>query len=162
MDPAARTWRPGAVGALMDEYERAAAELRRVVEPLADEAFERVRDADTADPDCRSIQTVMTHVARAGYRYAFLMRQAFGMPAEEPTRTPPLSRQAALDALAAMLAHTVETLEGRWEMPDAAMEAVRIRSPWGVEYDLEQMLEHAIVHLLRHRRQIERFLAAVP
>jgi hypothetical protein len=27
-----------------------------------------------------------------------------------------------------------------------------------VEYTLEQLLEHAIVQILRHRRQIERFL----
>jgi len=36
--------------------------------------------------------------------------------------------------------------------------AVQIRSRWGAVYDLEQLLEHAIVHVLRHRRQIERFL----
>ena len=29
---------------------------------------------------------------------------------------------------------------------------------WGQRYDVEQLLEHAIVHVLRHRRQIERFL----
>ena len=57
-----------------------------------------------------------------------------------------------------MIAHTVATLEGR--MSDEEMEAVRIQSPWRVVYDLEQMLEHAIVHILRHRRQIERFLQA--
>jgi len=28
---------------------------------------------------------------------------------------------------------------------------------WGQKYDPEQLLEHAIVHILRHRRQIERF-----
>lgn len=29
---------------------------------------------------------------------------------------------------------------------------------WGQKYDVEQIFEHAIVHILRHRRQIERFL----
>ena len=28
---------------------------------------------------------------------------------------------------------------------------------WGQTYDVEQLYEHAIVHILRHRRQIERF-----
>ena len=27
----------------------------------------------------------------------------------------------------------------------------------GQSYDAEQLLEHAIVHILRHRRQIEKF-----
>jgi len=30
---------------------------------------------------------------------------------------------------------------------------------WGPQYDLEQLLEHAVVHILRHRRQIEKFAA---
>ncbi|AIJ37733.1 hypothetical protein [Flavobacterium psychrophilum] len=29
---------------------------------------------------------------------------------------------------------------------------------WGEQYDIEQLLEHAIVHILRHRRQIENFI----
>ena len=29
---------------------------------------------------------------------------------------------------------------------------------WGQQYNVEQLMEHAIVHILRHRRQIERFL----
>jgi hypothetical protein len=35
-----------------------------------------------------------------------------------------------------------------------------IEARWGPRYDLEQLLEHAIVHVLRHRRQIDKFLAA--
>ena len=33
-----------------------------------------------------------------------------------------------------------------------------INSRWGAVYDAEGLLEHAIVHLLRHRRQIEKFI----
>ena len=29
---------------------------------------------------------------------------------------------------------------------------------WGQQYDAEQLLEHAIVHILKHRRQIQRFI----
>ena len=32
---------------------------------------------------------------------------------------------------------------------------------WGQSYDIEQLMEHAIVHILRHRRQIERFLLKI-
>ena len=57
-----------------------------------------------------------------------------------------------------MLEYTAQTLEGRWEMKDKEMADIVIDSSWGVRYDLEQLLEHAIVHILRHRRQIERLL----
>jgi hypothetical protein len=69
-----------------------------------------------------------------------------------------LPRTQSLDQIKHMLAYTAETLEGRWEYSDEQTGAVRINSRWGVQYDMEQMLEHAIVHILRHRRQVERFL----
>jgi hypothetical protein len=64
--------------------------------------------------------------------------------------------------LASLRAYVAATLEGRWEMPDEELAAVEIQAAWGPRYDVEQMLEHAIVHVLRHRRQIERFLAGLP
>jgi len=43
-------------------------------------------------------------------------------------------------------------------MTDEEIESIIIPSRWGVTYNLEQLLEHAIVHILRHRRQIEKFM----
>jgi uncharacterized damage-inducible protein DinB len=57
-----------------------------------------------------------------------------------------------------MLAYTIQTLEGKWEMKDEEIEGMAIKTRWSVTYNLEQLLEHAIVHILRHRRQVERFL----
>jgi uncharacterized damage-inducible protein DinB len=152
-----KTLRKGGVGAMMDEYERAAADLSTILRRISDEEFERVRDLETQDEGCRSIQTIMHHVVRAGYGYASYIREAFG---EEPNRPdlPLGKRQEALDRLEVMLAYTSATLEGKWEMSDEQITSVRMASRWGVVYDLEQLLEHAIVHILRHRRQIERFL----
>lgn len=33
----------------------------------------------------------------------------------------------------------------------------KIFTSWNQVYDIEQVTEHAIVHILRHRRQIEKF-----
>ncbi len=153
-----KKYRKGGVGAMMDEYERAAAELVRVIESIDEAAFVRLRDPKTQDESCRSIQTVMHHVVNAGYGYATRIRNAFGVPTPRP-EVLPMSRAQSLDGLRAMLAFTDETLEGHWEMTDEQIMAVRIETPWGPIYDLEQSLEHAIVHVLRHRRQIERFLS---
>lgn len=151
------SYRPGAVGALMDEYERAAAELRRVVERAAEEDFARVVDPDTADEDCRSVQTVVSHVVAAGYGYADYLRRAFSIPSARPARRL-LSAREFSEQLDAMLSYTAQTLEGRWEMGDDELKGIVIDSGWGVRYDAEQLLEHAVVHVLRHRRQIERFI----
>src|SRR5512132_502407 len=75
----ARMYRKGPVGAMMDEYERAVGELVRIIEGISDEEYERVRDTETKDDDCRSIQTILTHVIGAGYGYAGYLREAWGM-----------------------------------------------------------------------------------
>ena len=56
-----------------------------------------------------------------------------------------------------MFAFTVDTFAGMDD--EMAAQSEKIHSPWGVVYDVEQLMEHAIVHILRHRRQIEKFKA---
>jgi uncharacterized damage-inducible protein DinB len=151
------TRRAGALGALMDEYERAALELAQLVAPLSQASYSALRDRETSDEHCRSIQTVVNHVVQAGYRYLGYLRGALELPFETPEYSvgTPLDGKLELETL---VQETAGAFEGRWDMPYARMEALRIQARWGPVYDLEQMLEHAIVHLLRHRRQVERFL----
>ena len=142
---------------MMDEYERAVAELSGILGRISDDEFELVRDLETKDEGCRSIQTILQHVVRAGYGYAGYIREAYGTEAKRPDV--PLGRRLEiLEQLHRMIAYTTATLEDKWELSDEQIMAVQIRSRWGAIYDLEQLLEHAIVHVLRHRRQIERFL----
>jgi uncharacterized damage-inducible protein DinB len=152
-----KSYRSGAIGALMDEYERAASELTRLVEQIPDDEFVRVVDAQTEDEDCRSAQTIMSHVVRAAYGYADYIREQLFIPSTRPQPTL-LTRRESLEQLEAALRYTVETLEGRWEMSAEEISGIVINSRWGTVYDLEGLLEHAIVHLLRHRRQIEKFI----
>lgn len=152
-----KTYRKGGVGAMMDEYERAAAELKSVLSRVSEEQFNRIVDTETKDDDCRSIQTIMTHVERAGYGYADYIRKALGMLSAKPELSP-VQHSHASKKIDAFLTYTAETLDGKWEYTDEQIQALVMRVRWGVTYDLEQLLEHAIVHILRHRRQIERFL----
>lgn len=151
-----KSYRKGAVGALMDEYERAAAEFRGRIDSFTDEQYSRVVDPHTEDGNCRSVQTIMSHVVAAGYGYANYIRDAFSMP-KEMWEKRPLAHGEALDAYDSMLGYTEATLDGRWEMPEDEITAVSMTVHWGPTYDLEQLLEHAIVHVLRHRRQIEKW-----
>ena len=151
------TYRSGAIGALMDEYERAASELVRLVERIPDGDFVRVVDSQTKDEDCRSVQTIMSHVVRASYGYADYIREQFSIASNRP-QPKLLSRNEALVQLDAALRYSAETLEGRWEMSDEEINGTVIKSRWGVVYTVEGLLEHAVVHILRHRRQIEKFI----
>lgn len=141
----------------MDEYERAASELRRLIEQIPEEDFKRVVDSQTKDDDCRSVQTIMSHVVRAVYGYADYIREQFSLESTRP-QSYLLSRHESLEQLDAGLRYTIQTLEGRWEMSGEEITGTVIKSRWGVVYDVEGLLEHAIVHILRHRRQIEKFI----
>lgn len=150
--------RTGFVAALMDEYERAMLELSRLIERLSDADYESPRDPHAADASCRSIQTVLTHVVSAGYGYAGMLRTAWELPPRVHDRRD-VPRAESLARMAAVLVHMEATLEGRWELTEADGNAMQMRSRWGPVYDFEQLFEHAIVHVLRHRRQIEAWLA---
>lgn len=152
-------YRKGAVGALMDEYERAAFELKSLVETVGAEDYTRIADAETKDADCRSIQTMMDHVVHAGYGYANSIRRKILMPFEplgdERQR---ISQRKIADEIDKVFVYTVETLEGRWEMSYAELDKFIIERKANFSENLEQLLEHAVLHVLRHRRQIEKFL----
>jgi uncharacterized damage-inducible protein DinB len=141
----------------MDEYERAALELARLVEQIPDDDFMRVVDSQTKDEDCRSVQTIMSHVVRAAYGYADYIRGQLSIASTRP-QPELLSREESLEQLDAALRYTIETLDGRWEMSGEEISGIVIKTRWGAVYDLEGLLEHAIVQILRHRRQIEKFI----
>jgi uncharacterized damage-inducible protein DinB len=141
----------------MDEYERAAWELRDLIERIPEDDFARIVDSQTKDEDCRSVQTIMSHVVRSGYGYADYIREQLSIASSRP-QPRLLSRRESLEQLEAALRYTAETLEDRWEMSAEEISGIVIKSRWGAIYDAEGLLEHAIVHLLRHRRQIEKFI----
>jgi uncharacterized damage-inducible protein DinB len=153
-----KIYRKGAVGALMDEYERAVEELKGILNQVSESDYEKVFDAETTNEDCRSIQTIMSHVVRASYGYANSIRKVFSLNSQI-YRHKSLSRIEVIECLETAMKYTETTLEEKWEMSEKEIMETLMRTHWGVIYDLEQLLEHAIVHILRHRRQIEKFLA---
>jgi hypothetical protein len=50
------------------------ARLARILAGISDEDYTLIRDLETNDDDCRSIQTVVTRLIGAGYGYAGMLR----------------------------------------------------------------------------------------
>jgi len=153
-----KIYRKGAVGAMMDEYERVVTELKGILQKISEDDFVKIRDTKTQNEDCRSIQTIASHVIRSGHFYADKIREKFAMPQTELTQTN-FKRDEATNGLDDLIRYTAQTLENHWEMPDEEILATFIETNLEFTENLEQILEHAIVHILRHRRQIEKFLA---
>ena len=149
----------GAIGALLDEYEKALNELIAVIDGISERLLVTVVDHNAADEDCRSIQTILSHVVQSGYTYVIEVRKWLGEDhayREKVTLSAVAEYQSALKD---MFQFNEDLFK---DYPDITLETFDINQKitvrWGQLYDVEQLYEHAIVHILRHRRQIERFI----
>ncbi len=152
----------GAIGAILDEYEKSLIELEHVIIDLTDEDLFTIIDHKTEDSDCKSIQTILTHIIRAGYNYVIEIRKSFGEKKDFINHKTLSTSEQYRDELKEMFKYNEQLFK---DYPNLNLEEhdskKKIFVNWGQLYDIEQLLEHAIVHVLRHRRQIERFLIRV-
>lgn len=149
----------GAIGALLDEYQKSIVELQSIIENVTEQQLITIADTETEDRDCRSIQTILTHVLRSGYYYATVVRQSLGEDVDHIDEQILKNIGAYSTALNEMFTYNEQLFEDYPQMEIEENETTKkILTRWGQTYDPEQMFEHAIVHILRHRRQIERFL----
>ncbi len=153
-----KTYRQGAIGALLDEYERAVSDLKKVIERIPDHALTIITDPQTTDENCKSIQTILSHVVHSGYGYATYIHNVKGHNMLRPGKTFHLTIKEYLQDLTNIFSFTENIFkEFNNEEVEQSDDSLKIKTGWGQSYDIEQLTEHAIVHVLRHRRQIERF-----
>ncbi len=143
--------------ALMEEYRRSAIDLKQFISHLSQSTFEKINDSHTTDPDCHSIQTITFHIVQSGYTYSnyintITKRDWFEY--NESIETP----LKGIGELGKMLDFAEHSFEGIWYKTNEEIEQWKFNTRWNVTYDFEQLMEHAIVHVLRHRRQIENML----
>jgi len=148
----------GAIGALLDEYEKSITELKAVIVNLEENDLVKIIDKETNDQDCRSIQTILSHVVSAGYAYVVYIRKWLDEDVNFVDKKKWHTSAEYIAALDKMFAYNEQLFT---DYPTLQLEeydeAKKIHVRWGQQYDVEQLMEHAIVHILRHRRQIERF-----
>jgi hypothetical protein len=148
----------GPFGALMDEYARAAGDFCRVVEGFDSARFLTTRASD--NPSTVSPQAICVHVCGAAYRYAHYIRKAQRVDFVERYEVEP-SRIGAPQDVRALLTEAIifseATVETLLHATEEEIQALSFTVRWGPRYDPEMILEHAVCHLLRHRRQLERW-----
>ena len=116
----------------------------------------------TEDGDCAALDALLHHVLSCARGYLTWCCEVLAL--DDPG-IPPYPDGAAPDEV---LADWTETLLDRWrDSPLREVEEERFyrpthRSRWKVRYCVDAMLEHAVMHPIRHERQLRRILSAAP
>jgi len=152
----------GTIKALLDEYKKAVNELIAVIKPLDREEILVIKDDKTTDQNCRSVQTILTHVVYAAYGYTNFIENHLGSKKERRPKKLFENADEYIRELNGMF-HDCENffIEHAGIELEEYDPSKKILTHWGQVYDIEQLMEHAIVHVLKHRRQIQRFVSQV-
>ena len=150
-------YRQGAIGAMADEYEKALNELKAVLISIPDATF--LKDLDAKEEDFKSIRNITLHMIRSGYAYSNYVRKWFGNEVTSVT-IEVNSIEECLSELDKMFLYHIATFKNKWLLTDDEMMKAIIKTSW-TTYDLEAIIEHAIVHILRHRLQIQKLIQKI-
>lgn len=149
----------GAIAALLDEYRKAIDELINVINPISQEKLIFIIDQKNEDPDSKSIQGILTHVVASCFSYSIYIENHTGLKTLRPEKHLFDHVELYIEKLNQAFAYCKNVFEQNPNLPLEELEnSKKISTNWGQQYDIEQLFEHAIVHILRHRRQIENIL----
>lgn len=107
----------------------------------------------TDDPDYQSLESLLFHVLRSARGYMTWICEKLDLPDPEIDNPPEIINIE--NNSEKYLNHLFE----RWCLPLADIEEVNFHYPvyksrWGVEYCIDAMLEHAVMHPIRHEFQL--------
>ena len=112
---------------------------------------------ETADTDYQSLETLLRHILRAARGYMTWMCEKLDLP------DPGIPAAPSAELVEQQAGGYVELLLEKWRSPLAAVERERFHGPvypsrWGPEYCIDAMLEHAVMHPVRHEYQLRNLL----
>jgi uncharacterized damage-inducible protein DinB len=145
------------VEALVWETERARREFADFLRALPPETWDKRVEGKQG-----SVKGVVAHVCAAGYYFIRAVMEANQLPVP-PARYPDVAECRDAEVLMAALEDVRDvTFAAARALEDHHLRT-RFATRWGHEYSGEILFEHGLVHILRHRRQLERIvMGAIP
>jgi len=132
--------------------------LRRFVQTWRLAQASAVILPQTADPSYASLGALGRHVLSAAGGYLVWICEMLKLP--DPAIQAAPDATAILRDAEAYMEHVLE----RWrasplrEIPDEQLEAPEYPSPWQTRYSIDAMLEHAVMHPIRHAFQLDELM----
>jgi hypothetical protein len=117
-----------------------------------------IRLPETDDKDYQSLNTLLYHIFRASRGYMTWICEKLDLHDPEIDNIPdPAVIASEADAY---LLHLLE----KWRLPLAGIPEKRFHTPtypsrWGVDYCIDAMLEHAVMHPIRHEFQLRNMVS---
>ena len=154
------SYKKGPVPALLTVYKNVITEFITFLKTINNEHYIFIVDNETSDKDCRSIQTIISHIVNSGYGYAHYIRGAISVESVRPEY-----KIIELDEIEKSLYDIYKYMEDSFIDKEISYDEVDkkiVLTPWNDDlYSIESILEHAVVHILRHKIQIERFIKII-
>ena len=116
-----------------------------------------VKLPETDDPYYKSLDTLLYHLLRSARGYMIWMSKQLNL-------TDPQIDEAALPEIVVEKAESyLEYLMDKWkyplkDVPPELFEDKVYKSNWDVEYCIDAMLEHAVIHPIRHEFQLKNMM----
>lgn len=112
---------------------------------------------DDKDPDYASLEALLRHVFRASRGYMTWMCEKLGLD------DPGIRKVPEVDVIEKEMDEYLEHLLDKWRSPLAEVEQKKFYIPtytsrWKVDYCIDAMLEHAVMHPVRHIFQLEELM----
>ena len=111
----------------------------------------------TSDQDYSSMESLLSHVLNSAREYMIWICEKLQL--DDPNIDPTPALNEIEERADKYLLHLIE----QWRLPLSGVEEKRFhdkvyKSRWGVEYCIEAMLEHAVMHPIRHEFQLKRLM----
>jgi uncharacterized damage-inducible protein DinB len=113
---------------------------------------------ETDDQDYQSLNTLLRHILRASRGYMTWICDNLNLPDPAIEKVP--EADIIVSNVQVYLTHLLE----KWRIPLVEIPEERFHNPtytsrWGVEYCIDAMLEHAVMHPIRHEYQLRNLIA---
>lgn len=111
----------------------------------------------TDNENYKSLETLLRHILRAARNYMIWICDKLNLPDAGIEETP------GIDLVEAKAEVYVSHLLEKWRLPLKDVEESKFHSPtftsrWGVDYCIDAMLEHAVMHPIRHEFQLRNLI----
>lgn len=111
----------------------------------------------TDDTDYQSLETLLDHILRSARGYMTWMCENMNLP-DPQIDVPPEG-----DSIETKADEYLSYLLKKWRLPLADISEEKFHAPtyasrWGVDYCIDAMLEHAVIHPIRHEYQLRNLI----